>query len=126
MKEKLERVRNYLSSDLNYIETVSTNNTVSINNKETLYDLLDCWMKFTKKETIGDLNKYNRNTTRIKIKIGSKEYKINSDTTKEGVEEFLENKENKWSLINNENGVKNKITNDLYENPIRGFYMYLV
>ena len=126
MKEKLERVRNYLSSDLNYIETVSTNNTVSINNKETLYDLLDCWMKFTKKETIGDLNKYNRNTTRIKVKIGSKEYKINSDTTKEGVEEFLENKENNWSLINNENGVKNKITNDLYENPIRGFYMYLV
>ena len=126
MKEKLERVRNYLSSDLNYIETVSTNNTGSINNKETLYDLLDCWMKLTKKETIGDLNKYNRNTTRIKVKIGSKEYKINSDTTKEGVEEFLENKENNWSLINNENGVKNKITNDLYENPIRGFYMYLV
>ena len=126
MKEKLERVRKYLSSDLNYIETVSTNNTVSINNKETLYDLLDCWMKFTKKETIGDLNKYNRNTTRIKVIIGSKEYKINSDTTKEGVEEFLENKKYKWSLINNENGVKNKITNDLYENPIRGFYMYLV
>lgn len=126
MKEKLERVRNYLSSDLNYIETVSVNNIVSINKKETLYDLLECWMKFTKKETIGDLNKYNRNTTRIKVKIGSKEYKINSDTTKEGVEEFLENKENNWSLINNENGVKNKITNDLYENPIRGFYMYLV
>lgn len=126
MKEKLERVRNYLSSDLNYIETVSVNNIVSINKKETLYDLLECWMKFTKKETIGDLNKYNRNTTRIKVKIGSKEYKINSDTTKVGVEEFLENKENNWSLINNENGVKNKITNDLYENPIRGFYMYLV
>ena len=126
MKEKLERVRNYLSSDLNYIETVSVNNVVSINKKETLYDLLECWVKFTKKETIGDLNKYNRNTTRIKVKIGSKEYKINSDTTKEGVEEFLENNENNWSLINNENGVKNKITNDLYENPIRGFYMYLV
>ena len=126
MKEKLERVRNYLSSDLNYIETVSVNNVVSINKKETLYDLLECWVKFTKKETIGDLNKYNRNTTRIKVKIGSKEYKINSDTTKEGVEEFLENKKYKWSLINNENGVKNKITNDLYENPIRGFYMYLV
>ena len=126
MKEKLERVRNYLSSDLNYIETVSVNNVVSINKKETLYDLLECWMKFTKKETIGDLNKYNRNTTRIKVKIGSKEYKINSDTTKEGVEEFLENKENNWSLINNENGVKNKITNDLSENSIRGFYMYLV
>ena len=126
MKEKLERVRNYLSSDLNYIETVSTNNTVSINNKETLYDLLDCWMKFTKKETIGDLNKYNRNTTRIKVKIGSKDYKINSDTTKGGVEEFLENRKNTWCLINNENGVKNKITNDLSENSIRGFYMYLV
>ena len=126
MKEKLERVRNYLSSDLNYIETVSTNNTVSINNKETLYDLLDCWMKFTKKETIGDLNKYNRNTTRIKVKIGSKDYKINSDTTKDGVEEFLENRKNTWCIINNENGVKNKITNDLSENSIRGFYMYLV
>ena len=72
MKEKLERVRNYLSNDLNYIETVS------INKKETLYDLLECWMKLTKKETIGDLNKYNRNTTRIKVKIGSKDYKINS------------------------------------------------
>ena len=126
MKEKLERVRNYLSSDLNYIETVSVNNIVSINKKETLYDLLECWMKFTKKETIGDLNKYNRNTTRIKVKIGSKDYKINSDTTKEGVEEFLENKLNPWCLINNENGVKNKMTNDLSENPIRGFYMYLV
>lgn len=119
MKEKLERVRNYLSSDLNYIETVS------INNKETLYDLLDCWVKLTKKETIGDLNKYNRNTTRIRVTIGGKDYKINSDTTKEGVYEFLENKKNKWSLINNENGVRNKLTNDLYENPIKGFYMYL-
>ena len=126
MKEKLERVRNYLSSDLNYIETVSTNNTVSINNKETLYDLLDCWMKLTKKETIGDLNKYNRNTTRIRVTIGGKVYKINSDTTKEGVEEFLENRKNTWCLINNENGVKNKITNDSFKNPIRGFYMYLV
>ena len=67
MKEKLERVRNYLSNDLNYIETVS------INIKETLYDLLDCWMKLTKKETIGDLNKYNRNTTRIRVTIGGKE-----------------------------------------------------
>ena len=120
MKEKLERVRNYLSSDLNYIETVS------INNKETLYDLLDCWMKLTKKETTGDLEKHNRNTQRIRVSIGGKDYKINSDTTKEGVEEFLENRKNTWCLINNENGVKNKITNDLSENSIRGFYMYLV
>lgn len=94
-------MRNYLSNDLNYIETVSVNNIVSINNKETLYDLLDCWMKLTKKETIGDLNKYNGNTKRIKVKIGSKDYKINSDTTKEGLEEFLENRKNTWCLINN-------------------------
>ena len=126
MKKKLERVRNYLSNDLNYIETVSVNNIVSINNKETLYDLLYCWMKLTKKETIGDLNKYNGNTTRIKVKIGSKDYKINSDTTKEGVEEFLKNKLNPRYLINNENGGMNKITNDSSKNPIKGFYMYLV
>lgn len=31
---------------------------------------------------------------------------------------------NSWILIQNENGVKNKITNNLKEEPIQGFYMY--
>jgi|GEM_PF-3445914 len=55
---------------------------------------------------------------------------INADPNRSGVLEFLENKENKenkennWIVIENENGIKNKVTNRIDSKPIKGFYMY--
>ena len=36
----------------------------------------------------------------------------------------LKNKANSWILIENENGTKNKITNNKNKEPITGFYIY--
>lgn len=77
-----------------------------------------------KHEKIGDKNIKNGNTPLIRINIGSNKYVINADSKKEGVIIFLKNKNNPWILIQNENGLKNKITNNLTEEPIQGFYIY--
>ena len=49
---------------------------------------------------------------------------INLDSNKDGVSIFLKNKTNPWILIDNQNGTKNKITNNINKEPIRGFYIY--
>jgi hypothetical protein len=92
--------------------------------KDDLYDILKWWSKITTKDTIGDLTTMNRNQKLIIFKIGSSSYYINADTKKIGVNQFLLNKNNPWKIIFNENGVKNKVTNGLDENPISYFYMY--
>ena len=49
---------------------------------------------------------------------------INLDSNKDGVSIFLKNKTNPWILIDNQNGTKNKITNNINKEPIRGFNIY--
>lgn len=117
-----EEIKNkYLTPDGNYIKKMSSEIDLK---KDDLYDILKWWSKITTKDTIGDLTTMNRNQKLIIFKIGSSSYYINADTKKIGVNQFLLNKDNPWKIIFNENGVKNKVTNGLDENPISYFYMY--
>ncbi len=113
-----EIIEKHLTQDKHYIKPCK------IDSKDLLYDILKWWINLTKHERIGDKNIKNGNTPLIRINIGSNKYVINADSTKEGVIMFLQNKNNPWILIQNENGVKNKITNNPAEEPIQGLYMY--
>ena len=113
-----EITKKHLTLDKNHIKPCE------IDSKDLLYDILKWWRNITKHEKIGDKNIKNGNTPLIRINIGSNKYVINADSKKEGVIIFLKNKNNPWILIQNENGLKNKITNNLTEEPIQGFYMY--
>jgi len=117
-------IKQYLTIDQNFFKNTSLQNPFS--KKEELFTILKWWKTLSKSETIGDLTKINGNTPLIKIKIGSSVYVINADTTKQGIQTFLSNKNNLWKVIENENGIKNKITNELNEKPIKGFYMYKI
>lgn len=113
-----EIINEYLTIDQNHI------NHCNIQNKDLLYDILKWWKKLSQSDTIGNLHEINGNTALIKINLRSNKYVINADSNKEGVAEFLNNKNNPWCLIENDNGIKNKITNSETKSPIKGFYMY--
>lgn len=115
-----EIINKYLTIDQKNIKHCN------IKDKDLLYDILKCWEKLSKSNTIGNLHKKNGNTPLITINFGSITYVINADSCKEGVAEFLKNRKHPWCLIENENGVKNKITNSETKLPIKGFYMYKI
>jgi len=60
----------------------------------------------------------------IFVELGSRTYYLNSDTKLKGVIEYLKNKDEEWSLIENENGVRNKAVNTSDQKAIEGFYLY--
>jgi len=122
MNNMSDLIKLYLTIDQNYFKNTTLQNPFI--EKEELFTILKWWKILSRSETIGDLTKINGNTPLIKIKLGSSIYVINADTTKQGVQTFLSNKNNSWKVVENENGIKNKITNDLNEEPIKGFYMY--
>ena len=121
-----EIINKYLSIDQNFIKKIEK--SYPLTDKQTLYNILKWWKILSKKDTIGDPKKASGNTAQIHIKLGSNLYHINADTNKEGVGSFLKNKENnnKWSLIENENGRVNKVTNDPNKDPIKGLYIYKI
>jgi hypothetical protein len=116
--------KNHISIDQNFILKLSREN--ALKNKEDFFNILKCWIRFSKSETIGDLTKMIRRTPILYLRIGSTTYYINADSKRIAVEEFLNNsKESEsWKLITNEDGVKNKITNRKDEEAIPGFYFY--
>ena len=111
-----EIINKYLTIDQNNIKHCN------IQGKDLLYDILKCWEKLSKSNTIGNLLEINGNTPLITINLGSITYVINADSCKEGVAEFLKNRKHPWCLIENEN----KITNSETKLPIKGFYMYKI
>ena len=115
-----EIINEYLTIDQKCIKHCN------IKNKNLLYDILKWWKKLSESDTIGDLHKINGNTALIKINLGSNKYVINADSNKEGVAEFLNNKNNPWCLIDNDKGINNKITNNETKLSIKGFYMYKI
>ncbi len=91
----------------------------ALNSKEDLYNLLELWHKISGAKNIGLKNNI---TTTIYIKLGSKTYWINSDSNKDGVEMFLENRGNDWRIVNeNKSGA---VTNQVSGEKIKGFQMY--
>ena len=121
-----EIINKYLSIDQNFIKKIEKSYPLTDN--QTLYNILKWWRIISKADTIGDLKKASGHTAQIHIKLGSNLYHLNADTNKEGVGSFLKNKEknNKWSLIENENGRVNKVTNDPNKDPIKGLYIYKI
>jgi len=97
----------------------------SLTSKQTLFDILKWWNRISSSKTIADLRgKSSSPETIVYMRIGSYLYKIHADTNKKGVKTFLANKDNPWSIIEGSKGNKNKVTNNLDQSPIEGFYMY--
>ena len=110
--ELVQNYGHYLTPDKNHIKQIRRN--VALNSKEDLYNILDLWQTLTHETTIG-LN--NNISATIYIRLGVREYQINSDSTKEGIKRFLENRNNDWRQAINANA-PNKFTNQkIIENP---------
>ena len=101
-------------------------NTNPLTCKKQLYVLLTMWFQRTENlnDTIGDLDIHNKNVPIVTLNIGKRSFYINADTTRQGVEQFLHNKDRDWNIIENNRGRENKVTNDPDNNSIEGFYMY--
>jgi hypothetical protein len=112
---------------MKYIDKKSRRNP--LNSINELIDLLKEWEDKSDSETIGDLRGRNSNPTPlIWININNEIYKIHTDTTRDGIIEFLKNheKNNKLSIISNNRNRFNKVTNDSNKNSIPGLYFYAV
>jgi hypothetical protein len=118
-----EIINKYLTVDQKHIKKMTPNN--ALKSKQDLFQILKWWKMLSNANTIGETH-INGNTPTIRINLGSNNYVINADTNKEGVAEFLKNKEHPLILIENENGIQNKITNNENKSPIKGFYMYKI
>ena len=114
-------INKYLSADKNHIKQLSA--VSALRSKEELYKLLKWWLRTTKDYRIGNPSLAN-NTPVILLVIGSSSYYINADTTKEGVRDFLANKNNSWQIVLSNRGNQNVVTNRLDGMKIPGFYMY--
>ena len=92
---------------------------------EDLYLVFKWWLKLSRKNTIGNIEIVHRQTRIIKLKLGSKYYYINADTTRDAVKKFVKNKENPLSNIHNRDGKINLVTNSATQNKINGLYFYI-
>ena len=121
-----ELIKKHLSLDQRFIKKIPYSSPLT--DKKELYSILTWWVRLSgSSSTVGDLNgKKSDPTPLVHFKKGDIIFKIHSDTTKDGVKEFLKNKENPWLLIENKNGYKNLVTNHINKKPIKGFYMYRV
>tara|TARA_B100000963_G_scaffold145209_1_gene126483 strand:- start:117 stop:473 length:357 start_codon:yes stop_codon:yes gene_type:complete len=95
-------------------------NTYILSSKEELYDLLKTWKIISNASTIGNTALFPKNKKIILLNIRDDSFFLNADTTRNGVIEFLINKDNPWTILKKSKVVTNKI--DLQ--TIKGFYMY--
>jgi hypothetical protein len=58
------------------------------------------------------------------VSIHGTEYHLTSDTKIEGINQYYLNKDNDWKVINNLNGIPNRVTNREDSVDIPGFYLY--
>lgn len=117
-----EIISKYLTFDQMHIKPISSSEPIK--SKDELFSLFKWWLKLSSSKSIGDLSIMNKNRALIYVVIGSSTFYVNADTKRKGVEEFFKNRENNWSVIMNEDGKKNKITNRQDKNKIENFFMY--
>lgn len=91
-----------------------------LSSKKELYDLLKTWKIISNASTIGNLALFPKNKKIILLNIRDNSFFINADTTRNGVLEFLKNKDNPWVITKKSKVVTNKIDSQ----TIKGFYMY--
>ena len=119
--------KNKSSNNMKYIDKKSRKN--ALNSINELIDLLKEWKNRTSSITIGDLKgKKSNPTPLIWININNKMYKIHTDTTRDGINKFLQNNDNgnELYIILNDRKRFNKVTNDSNKNSIPGLYFYAV
>ena len=86
---------------------------------------LKIWKQLTTSKTLGDLNKGIGATVLMTVQEnGNNLWKVHSDTKRESVLRFLDQKENPWKKATSPKG-KIVLTNNLDGNHIEGFYVYL-
>ena len=116
MREILER---YLSGQ--YIIQMGWKNC--LNSEKELRQLLSGWLQLTNSNTIGDPNIGVGVRPLIRLQIGKQRYNLNADTSRKGVEVFLENSRNgnPWTTSNT-----NRISNAQNGEHIPGLNMYMI
>lgn len=114
MRELLER---YLMGQ--YIIPMTWNNCLT--SREDLVLLLRGWLQMTSADTIGDPNNGIGVAPLIKLQIGDRKYVLNQDSTRVGVEMFIENEGNGNNWHYSET---NRVSNDLNGEHIANLHMY--
>ena len=107
-----ELIEKYIDKETGAIKEDSRKHP--LNSKEDLFKLLKVWMHYNSNKPnprIDGGRKSGNQQQLIKLKQGGVEYYMNADSRFEGIEVFLENKENDWLTIHNRDGKKNLITN---------------
>ena len=112
MKELLEK---YLMGQ--YIIPMTWNNCLT--SREDLVLLLRGWLQMTSADTIGDPNNGIGVAPLIKLQIGDRKYVLNQDSSRVGVEMFIENEGNNWHYSET-----NRVSNDLNGEHIANLHMY--
>ncbi len=95
------------------------------NSKGDLIKLLKIWLE-TDEQTIANGKNTVGTENWISLTVSGNNYYLNADTTREGVEIFVNNHEDNfpWKVITNNRGVFKKVTNDVNGNRIPGLYFY--
>lgn len=109
--ETQELIEKFIDKETGALKEHSGKNP--LNSKEDLFKLLKVWMHYNtnKSNPRIDGGKCRNQHQLIRLKQGGVEYYMNADSRFEGIEVFLENKENDWLTIYNRDGKKNLVTN---------------
>lgn len=96
------------------------------NSKDDLIKRLEEWLEDPKNITIGDLDKYPKNTKWLYLDIDNQSYYFNADTRRTGIKELVKNHKNNnvWKVIQNNRGTYKKLTNDVNQKAIPYLYFY--
>ena len=116
MSQMQEISKKFLDGD--YIKPMI--NSCFLSSKEELYYLFKTWKIISNASTIGNLALFPKNKKIILLNIRDNSFFINADTTRNGVLEFLKNKDNPWVIAKKSKVVTNKIDSQ----TIKGFYIY--
>jgi hypothetical protein len=84
------------------------------------------WLETTNEQTIANGENKTGNEKWIFLNLNGKKYYINADTTREGIDAFVNNHDENysWKVIANNRKVYIKVSNDLNGNTIKGLYFY--
>ena len=105
-------------------------NEVKIFDQKAFNSWLLNWYKNTNEKTVGDVGNFGQQAF-LWIEENEMKYRLNADTKREGVKEYLQlldenNGSIKWVVVANLKGKMNKIAFGDNAIKIRGFYLYLI
>ena len=95
--------------------------------KREFTEVLRAWHSDTDERTIGETGTYGRRAW-LWIDLGGREFHLNADTKRHGVEAYLERvarngADQPWHVVPNRNGLINRVAPG-HLDPIPGLYLY--